>query len=196
MNPQPQPLDRSVRFTSREDRDYLPAGRATTLPPSSASATGMSPTPSAPLPTPLPLVLDTNVVLDMLVFDDPAVRPLWKALTAGEAIAWADGETLGELDYVLAYPTFGLDEAARRAASERYRSLVRVATGEPATPLPPLPRCRDRDDQKFLVLAARAGAAWLVSKDKRLLSLADRPSLPFGILTARQLAQRLWPVER
>lgn len=156
----------------------------------------MSVTPSAPPPTPLPLVLDTNVVLDLLVFDDPAVRPLERALVAGEVIAWADGDTLAELDYVLAYPTFGLNEAARRAASERYRSLVRVVSGEPATPLPPLPRCRDRDDQKFLVLAARAGATWLVSKDKRLLSMADRPSLPFGILTSRQLAQRLWPMER
>lgn len=150
---------------------------------------------SVPPPAPLPLVLDTNVVLDMLVFDDPAVRPLMRALEAGEVIAWADGDTLGELDYVLAYPTFGLDEAARRAVSERYRSLVRIVTGAPGTPLPPLPRCRDRDDQKFLVLAARVGAAWLVSKDKRVLSMADRPSLPFGILTARQLAQRLWPAK-
>jgi uncharacterized protein len=142
-------------------------------------------------PSPLPLVLDTNVVLDMLVFDDPLVRPLAHALAAGEASAWADEDTLTELELVLAYPTFQLDEAARRAAHDRYRSLVRLAPAEANAPLPPLPRCRDRDDQKFLVLTARAGAAWLVSKDKRVLSLADRSGLPFVILSPKQAVQRL-----
>jgi predicted nucleic acid-binding protein len=37
---------------------------------------------------------------------------------------------------------------------------------------PPLPRCKDRDDQKFLELAARCDANMLVSKDKALLTAA------------------------
>ncbi|HEY0092983.1 MAG TPA: putative toxin-antitoxin system toxin component, PIN family, partial [Archangium sp.] len=127
---------------------------------------------SAPLPSPLALVLDTNVVLDLLVFDDPTVRPLAQALTVGEVTAWADADTLRELELVLAYPSFALDEAARHAVQARYRSLVRVAPEELGMPPPALPRCRDRDDQKFLVLAARVGATWLVSKDKRVLALA------------------------
>jgi putative PIN family toxin of toxin-antitoxin system len=139
------------------------------------------------------LVLDTNVVLDMLVFDDPAVRPLTQALAAGELTAWVDRDTLAELEWVLAFPTFKLDPAARQAALERYRALVRVAPEQSPTPLPPLPRCRDRADQKFLQLTARVGAAWLVSKDKQVLSLADRRELPFAILTPRQAAQRLPP---
>jgi predicted nucleic acid-binding protein len=146
--------------------------------------------------TPLPLVLDTNVVLDLLVFDDPHVRPLARALSAGEVTAWADAETLKELELVLAYPSFALDDAARHAAQARYRSLVRVAPEDLGTPPPPLPRCRDRDDQKFLVLAARVGASWLVSKDKRVLSMAGHTQLPFGILTSRQLAERLRQKER
>jgi predicted nucleic acid-binding protein len=149
-----------------------------------------------PSSLPLPLVLDTNVVLDLLVFDDPTVRPLAHALAAGEVIAWADVDTLRELELVLAYPSFALDEAARHAAQARYRSLVRVAAGEPVMPLPPLPRCRDRDDQKFLVLAARVGASWLVSKDKRVLSMAGRKDLPFGILKPRQMVERLPRRER
>jgi predicted nucleic acid-binding protein len=40
-----------------------------------------------------------------------------------------------------------------------------------------LPRCRDADDQKFLELAAAAGARYLVSKDQALLELAPRVSL-------------------
>ena len=145
---------------------------------------------------PLPVVLDTNVVLDMLVFDDPAVGPLVSALAAGEVTAWADEATLTELALVLAYPSFALDEAARQAAQARYRGLVRVAPEDLGMPAPPLPRCRDRDDQKFLVLAARVGATWLVSKDKRVLALAGHKDVPFDILTSRQMAERLRRMER
>ncbi len=146
---------------------------------------------SPPLPSPLPLVLDTNVVLDLLVFDDPFVRPLAEALASGEVTAWANAHTLRELELVLAYPTFALDEAARRTLLERYQRLVRVLPDTPEAPLPTLPRCRDRDDQKFLELAARSGAAWLVSKDKRVLSMAGWHGLPFAILSSRRAAERL-----
>lgn len=156
----------------------------------------MSAPPAPPASVPLPLVLDTNVVLDLLVFDDPHVRPLAQALSAGEVTAWADAETLKELELVLAYPSFALDEAARRALHERYQRLVHMAPGDPGTPPPPLPRCRDRDDQKFLVLAARVGASWLVSKDKRVLALAGHKQVPFDILTSRQMAERLRQRER
>jgi putative PIN family toxin of toxin-antitoxin system len=140
---------------------------------------------------PRPVVLDTNVVLDMLFFDDPVVRPLAAAVTAGTLIAWADVHTLTELERVLAYTSFALDVAAQQALHARYRSLVRVVPEDPDAPLPTLPRCRDRDDQKFLRLAARVGDCWLVSKDKQLLSLADRSGLPFSILTPKQAVQQL-----
>ncbi|MCP3143530.1 putative toxin-antitoxin system toxin component, PIN family [Pyxidicoccus xibeiensis] len=144
------------------------------------------------MPPPLPVVLDTNVVLDLFAFADPHARPLAEALDAGTLVAWADADTLAELGYVLASRHFrpGWDAAARQATSERYRTLVRVVSSEDV-PVPELPRCRDRDDQKFLLLAARAGAAWLVSKDKRVLSMAGRAGLPFAILTVRQAVERL-----
>jgi putative PIN family toxin of toxin-antitoxin system len=137
------------------------------------------------------VVLDTNVVLDVLVFDDPVTRPLGDGLKKGALVAWADGETLLELERVLPLPAFKLAEAARREVFARYRSLVRLASEVSPAPVPELPRCRDRDDQKFLLLTAQVGAAWLVSKDKRVLSLADRHGLPFAILTPKQAAQRL-----
>ena len=141
--------------------------------------------------SPLPLVLDTNVVLDLLVFEDPALGVLARALTSGAVSAWADEHTLRELQYVLAYPTFHLDAAAQGAVLARYRSLVHLVPAGSEAEAPALPRCRDRDDQKFLALAARSGARWLVSKDKRVLSMADRVGLPFGILSCRQLVARL-----
>jgi putative PIN family toxin of toxin-antitoxin system len=141
-------------------------------------------------PVPLPVVLDTNVVLDLLVFDDAFARPLARALAASTIVAWADGETLAELEHVLAYPTFKLDAGARTAVLARYRGLMRLAP-EASSPPPELPRCRDRDDQKFLRLAARVGATWLVSKDKRVLSMAGHHGLPFEILSPRHAVQRL-----
>ncbi|KFE72165.1 putative toxin-antitoxin system toxin component, PIN family [Hyalangium minutum] len=148
----------------------------------------------APLSFPLPVVLDTNVVLDLLVFDDPVSRPLAEALAQGSLIAWADAETLLELERVLTLPIFKLDEVRQRDVYARYLSQVRQVPASIQEPLPELPRCRDRDDQKFLLLTARAGAAWLVSKDKRVLSLADRHGLPFTIVSPRQAVERLMPL--
>ncbi|MFP2928090.1 putative toxin-antitoxin system toxin component, PIN family [Pyxidicoccus sp. 3LG] len=151
----------------------------------------MPPAASDPLAPSLPVVLDTNVVLDLFAFEDPHVRPLAEALDAGTLTAWADADTLAELGFVLASRNFrpGWDAEARRATLERYRTLARVA--QESTVVPELPRCRDRDDQKFLLLAARTGAAWLVSKDKRVLSMAGRAGLSFVILTPRQAVARL-----
>ena len=57
----------------------------------------------------------------------------------------------------------------------------------------PLPRCRDADDQKFLVLAARCHADLLITRDKLLLKLAHHRRLPppFTILTAQAACQLL-----
>jgi predicted nucleic acid-binding protein len=54
-----------------------------------------------------------------------------------------------------------------------------------------LPRCSDPDDQKFLALAAAAGAAALVSKDRAVLKLRRRCAPWFRILTPAEAAQTL-----
>ncbi|RKG91305.1 PIN domain-containing protein [Corallococcus terminator] len=129
------------------------------------------------------MVLDTNVVLDLFVYDDAFARPLKEALLAGALTAWVDRHTSRELELVLAYRSFALTAEAQQAVRERYGALTRVSDGEGAVELPP---CRDRDDQKFLVLAARVGASWLVSKDKRVLSMGGGRRLPFDVLTPRR----------
>jgi len=50
-----------------------------------------------------------------------------------------------------------------------------------------LPACRDPDDQKFLEAAQAAHAGFLVTKDRALLDLAQRP-LPFRIVTPQGFA--------
>ena len=127
----------------------------------------------------LRIVLDTNVVLDLFHWANTDAVPIMQALEARRIECVADVRTLDELQRVLTYPQLKLtpDMIAERYA--RYSALVEVVAEGDA---PPLPRCKDRDDQKFLELAARSGANLLVSKDKALLKLRGRTKLGFQII--------------
>ncbi len=118
------------------------------------------------------LVLDTNVVLDLVVFRDPGVVPLRAAIEAGRVTVLTSAGCLAELRRVLNYPEFKLDEAAQAAACDWFVAHAEILD----TPDPEhlLPRCRDADDQKFLDLAWIADVEHLVTKDKALLELARR----------------------
>ena len=76
-----------------------------------------------------------------------------------------------------------LDKAAALATVARLSQTV--APPVPAEDARPLPKCKDRDDQKFLELAYAAGADWLVSKDRAVLKLARRVARDFGFQIAQ-----------
>lgn len=119
----------------------------------------------------LALVLDTNIVLDLLHFRDPSVEPIMRALRSGTAACFTNEDCSNELARVLNYPQFKIDAGEARRILAEYAALARRC--EPtAGDLPPLPQCRDPDDQKFLELARAAAADLLVTKDKALLDLA------------------------
>lgn len=116
------------------------------------------------------VALDTNVVLDCCVFDDPAVQPLKVALATGRAVAVRSLATDAELEEVLARPQFGLGRVARRRLLDHWQAhavLVDVTSTAPF-------RCADPADQKFLDLALGACAHVLFTKDKALLATATR----------------------
>lgn len=125
------------------------------------------------------IVLDTNVVLDLLHYDDAVARPLLHALEAERVRCVVTSATFDEWRRVLAYPAFGLDSARQVALCARYQAL---AVLEPATVVADLPRCRDPDDQKFIELAATAHAQGLVSKDRAVLRLRRRCASRFRIM--------------
>ncbi|HEX5093605.1 MAG TPA: putative toxin-antitoxin system toxin component, PIN family [Burkholderiales bacterium] len=134
-------------------------------------------------------VLDTQVWLDWLVFRDPGVDVLRGAHAAGRLRVVIDEACEAELARVLSYDLgrFTLDPDARQRCLASVRDIaLRVACGS----VPDLPECRDPDDQKFLVLAAHAGADLLVTKDLALLALSGRP-LPFRIAQPRDCAPLL-----
>lgn len=119
------------------------------------------------------LVLDTNIVLDLFVFDEPAAAPLRADLAAGAAEWLASAAMRDELSRVLGYP-----QVARRlafhgraadtvlAAFDRHARLVPDARKAPFT-------CKDPDDQRFIDLAVAHGCA-LLSKDHAVLCMARR----------------------
>lgn len=133
---------------------------------------------------PLRVVFDTNVLLSLFVFVDSRFAPLLDEVDAGRWLAYSSPACAEEFRRVLAYPMFALSserqEEARLGWEQRYRLAAQPAAGAVA-----LPRCADRDDQKFLELARDAGADWLVTADKALLRLARRDKLRglFRILT-------------
>jgi putative PIN family toxin of toxin-antitoxin system len=127
----------------------------------------------------LRFVLDTNVVLDLFHWANTDAVPIMAALEGGRIECFADERTLDELQRVLTYPQLKMTPEMMSERYARYSGLVQLV---PAGEAPPLPRCKDRDDQKFLELAARCGANILVSKDKALLRLRGRTTLGFQIM--------------
>lgn len=119
------------------------------------------------------LVLDTNVVLDLLVFADTATAPLPDLLACG-ALRWIAAPGMrSELARVLEYPKIAPSVAFYGLTPEdvlaRFDAAVQtVALAPRASAI-----CKDADDQPFIDLAAAHGAV-LLSKDKAVLCLRKR----------------------
>jgi predicted nucleic acid-binding protein len=138
-------------------------------------------------------VWDTNVALDWLVFDDPAVRDAVRAVESRRgARLVTSAECFSELQRVLAYPRLALDAGRQAAALARYvaHTTVFLDFGEAPSGLP---LCSDADDQKFLELAWHAGAHVLVTKDKALLGMAGRVGRLGRFRIAAPTALVAWP---
>jgi predicted nucleic acid-binding protein len=118
------------------------------------------------------VVLDTNVVMDWLVFRNPALTPVAECLAAG-TLRWIATETMQqEMTHVLSRglpARWALDEAGWQAAWAAHASVL-----PPPTVALHVPRCSDADDQKFIDLAVGAQARWLLSRDRAVLKLARR----------------------
>ena len=119
------------------------------------------------------MVLDTNIVLDVLVFNDPATAPLKQALAARKPQWIATKPMRDELERVLAYPKiaarlafYQLTCAQVLAQLDGMAQMVDVASKAVVT-------CRDPDDQKFIDLAV-AHRARLLSKDRDVLCMKKR----------------------
>jgi uncharacterized protein len=132
------------------------------------------------------LVLDTNVLLDWLVFADVRVAALVSAIESG-SVRWLSCTPMRqEFERTLGYRTLAKWQPnCERLLSHFDRHAVMAPT--PHT-LPAL-RCSDPDDQIFLDLAVAAGATWLLTHDRALLRLAKRAAA----LGVRIVQPSRWP---
>jgi putative PIN family toxin of toxin-antitoxin system len=119
------------------------------------------------------LVLDTNIALDLFVFQDVATEALRTAVERADGAWIATAAMREELVRVLDYPQIARRLKAKTQpaqdvldAFDRCTRLVAEAPKAPYT-------CKDPDDQKFIDLAA-AHRATLVSKDDAVLCMAKR----------------------
>jgi putative PIN family toxin of toxin-antitoxin system len=132
-----------------------------------------------------PVVLDTNIVLDAFVFDDPAARPLKSALAGGQLEWIATKAMRDELARVLCYPKI----VPRMAFYQVTASHVLAQFDGQATLVDTAPKasvtCRDADDQKFIDLAV-VHQALLLSKDQAVLCMRKR-LLAFFVTTQSSL---------
>ena len=120
------------------------------------------------------LVLDTNVWLDWLVFDDPSIAAIKAAVAANRAEVVIDSACEAELERALGYDLGKREVDVAACLAECRRVARRIDKAAPEAERAQLPACRDRDDQKFMEAALAAGADFLVTKDRRLLDLARR----------------------
>lgn len=140
------------------------------------------------------VVLDTNAVLDWLVFRHPSSLR-WTDLLSSGSVRWLSSNAMrDELSHVLGRgvaSAWSPDPRMVWAAWDRYVTVVEppALTGA-ATRL----RCTDPDDQKFIDLALGHRARWLVSRDKAVLKLARRARpLGLAVMTPEQWAAELSP---
>ena len=128
------------------------------------------------------VVLDTNVWLDLLLFEDARAASLLAALIAGQVTALSTQPMRDELADVLSRPFASGRTVAPEALPARAAALSQLIDSTTLAGRCALksPRCSDPDDQKFIDLAWAWPAAWLISHDRALLTLA-RPAWSRGL---------------
>jgi len=118
------------------------------------------------------VVLDTNVLLDIFVFNDFRAIHLKQALIDRQVDALATSKTLEEFADVISRPLFCLEQEVQDRILSQWHSIARVLDDETLLIAPW--QCQDPDDQVFLNLAYTAKPSLLISKDNEVLKLANR----------------------
>ncbi len=128
------------------------------------------------------LVLDTNIVLDLLVFEDPRAGWIHDGINQGKFELIYTSEMLLELTDVIARPQFA------QSACDQVTLLnvwTHMAIHKPTPPRCSF-RCDDPDDQPFIDLAYHYRPAELLSKDRKILQMQ-------GVLSAYGVSIQSYP---
>ncbi|MEI6736952.1 MAG: putative toxin-antitoxin system toxin component, PIN family [Pseudomonadota bacterium] len=135
---------------------------------------------------PLRWVLDTNVVIDWLMFNDPYMNPLRERVIDGRVLVLTHQPAQDEFKRVLAYKQLKLTPERQQEIFARYCQYTSVVSLPSGASLQNLmmpagfPRCRDRDDEHFIALAFHQKADALISRDNAVFGLKSRAE-KFGL---------------
>ncbi len=128
-------------------------------------------------------MLDTNVILDLLVFKDPTADPIRHLLDTKLVDAVRSEASMIELIDVIQRPTFKLSQEEQVLILKAWESVTRLMENEAIEPAPFT--CRDLDDQVFLDMAYSIRPALLLSKDLLVLELRTSAK-PHGVEISNQ----------
>jgi len=118
------------------------------------------------------IVLDTNVLLDIFVFEDPQASALKDALLNQKIKAYSSQATIEELGDVISRPLFSLDDKKQTDIVSQWRAISHQLESLKLEAAPW--ECHDPDDQIFLDMAYTLRPSILISKDNDVLKLASR----------------------
>lgn len=135
-----------------------------------------------------PVVFDTNVLLDIFVFNDFRAIHLKQALIEKGVDALATPKTIDEFADVMSRPLFSLDPIAQENILTQWRNLARILPDESLITAPW--QCQDPDDQVFINLAFTAKPSILISKDNEILKLSNRALKEFVIITDHYIIEK------
>jgi predicted nucleic acid-binding protein len=181
------PLDKERGRICRKAADYmLPTEDVTRL--TQPGTVGAAAATAAGSGKPVRVVLDTNIVLDWLVFADPSATTVGTAIQSG-GLTWLTTPRMhAELRAVLSRPLATRWDPARELALTIDLSRLALICAEP-TPAGQALTCRDASDQVFIDLAREHGPAILLTRDRALLALRQRAAA-FGVVIATAAAWR------
>jgi predicted nucleic acid-binding protein len=130
------------------------------------------------------VVLDTNAVLDWLVFRHPTCASWADQMSSGR-VRWIASDAMRqEFAGVLGRPKLQAWQPTPREVWAAWDRWAEMKDPSPPACAAGRLRCTDPDDQKFVDLALAHGARWLVSRDRAVLKLGRRTrSLGLEVLT-------------
>jgi putative PIN family toxin of toxin-antitoxin system len=135
------------------------------------------------------VVLDTNILLDIFVFNDHRASELKQALLNQEIHAPASQKTFEELADVIGRPIFNLNNTQQDQILKQWHSLASLVSDDTLASAPW--NCEDEDDQIFLDLAYKLKPAIIISKDNALLKLSKKAAAEEILITADYQAFKL-----
>jgi putative PIN family toxin of toxin-antitoxin system len=128
------------------------------------------------------VIFDTNVLLDIFVFNDFRAIHIKAALADKQLKALATLKTIEEFADVISRPLFSLEQSTQEQILSQWRNLATIIQDETLNSAPW--QCQDPDDQIFLNLAYTSKPSLLISKDNELLKLAKKAALEDVLISA------------